>query len=48
MKFKEEGSGENGIFESILASEQLPTYPSPNPTSTLTCCQLTVAELGEG
>ena len=27
---------------------QLPTYPSPNPTLTLTCCQLTVVELGEG
>ena len=29
-------------------SLQLPTYPSPNPTLTLTCYQLTVVELGEG
>ena len=28
--------------------QQLPTYPSPNPTLTLTCSQLTVVELGEG
>ena len=28
--------------------QQLPTYPFPNPTLTLTCCQLTVVELGEG
>ena len=27
---------------SISVSGQLPTYPSPNPTSTLTCYQLTV------
>ena len=33
---------------SISVSGQLPTYPSPNPTLTLTCCQLTVVELGEG
>ena len=33
---------------SISVSEQLPTYPSPNPTLTLTCYQLTVVELGEG
>ena len=36
------------VFGSISASGQLPTYPSPNPTLTLTCCQLTVVELGEG
>ena len=36
------------VFRSISASGQLPTYPSPNPTLTLTCCQLTVVELGEG
>ena len=33
---------------SISVSGQLPTYPSPNPTLTLNCCQLTVVELGEG
>ena len=33
---------------SISVSGQLPTYPSPNSTLTLTCCQLTVVELGEG
>ena len=33
---------------SISVSGQLPTYPSPNPTLTLTCYQLTVFELGEG
>ena len=36
------------VEESISVSEQLPTYPSPNPTLTLTCYQLTVVELGEG
>ena len=29
-------------------SGQLPTYPSPDPTFTLTCYQLTVVGLGEG
>ena len=33
---------------SVSVSGQLPTYPSPNPTLTLTCYQLTVVELGEG
>ena len=33
---------------SISVSGQLPTYPSPNPTLTLNCCQLIVVELGEG
>ena len=33
---------------SISVSGQLPNYPSPNPTLTLTCCQLIVVELGEG
>ena len=33
---------------SISVSGQLPTYPSPNPTLTLACYQLTVVELGEG
>ena len=33
---------------STSVSGQLPTYPSPNPTLTLTCCQLTVVEFGEG
>ena len=33
---------------SISVSGQLPTYPSPNPTLTLTCYQLTVFELREG
>ena len=32
----------------ISVSGQLPTYPSPNPVLTLTWCQLTVVELGEG
>ena len=36
------------IIGSISVPGQLPTYPSPNPTLTLTCCQLTVVELGEG
>ena len=27
---------------------QLPTYPSPDPTLTLACYQLTAVELGEG
>ena len=35
-------------YRSISVSGQLPTYPSPNPTLTLTCYQLTVVELGEG
>ena len=30
------------------AKEPLVTYPSLNPTLTLTCRQLTVVELGEG
>ena len=30
---------------SISVSRQLPTYPSPNPTLTLTCYQLTVVGL---
>ena len=33
---------------SISVSGQQPTYPSTNPTLTLTCCQLTVVELREG
>ena len=33
---------------SISVSGQLLTYPSPNPTLTLSCYQLTVVELGEG
>ena len=33
---------------SISVSGQLPTDPSSNPTVTLTFCQLTVVELGEG
>ena len=33
---------------SISVSGQLPNYPSPNATLTLTCCQLIVVELGEG
>ena len=36
------------LFGSISVSGQLPTYLSPNPTVTLTCCQLTAVELGEG
>ena len=33
---------------SISVPEQLPTYPSPKPTLTLTCHLLTVVGLGEG
>ena len=33
---------------SVSVSGQRPTYPSPNPTFTLTCYQLTVVGLGEG
>ena len=33
---------------SVSVSGQLPTYPSPNSISTLTCCQWTVVELGGG
>ena len=36
------------LFDSILVSEQLRSYPSPNPTLTLTCYQLTVVGLREG
>ena len=32
----------------ISVSGQLLTYPSPNPTLTLTCYQLTLVELGGG
>ena len=39
---------QNRTFGSISVSGQLPTYPFPNPTLTLTCCQLTVVELGKG
>ena len=35
-------------YRSISVSGQLPTYPSPDPTLTLTCYQLTIVELGEG
>ena len=35
-------------YRSISVSGQLPTYPSPNPTLTLTCYQSIVVELGEG
>ena len=33
---------EHAKMGSISVSRQLPTYPSPKPTLTLTCCQLTV------
>ena len=36
------------MYRSVSVSGQLPTYPSPNPTLTLTCHQLTVVGLGEG
>ena len=36
------------IIGSISVSGQLRTYPSPNPTFTLTCYQFTVVGLGEG
>ena len=32
----------------MLVSDQLRTYPSPNPKLTLTCYQLTVVGLREG
>ena len=32
----------------MSVSEKVPTYPSPNPTFTLTCYQLIVVGLGEG
>ena len=35
------------ILGSISVSRQLPTCPSPNPTLTLTCYQLTAEGLGE-
>ena len=34
--------------ESISESDQLHTYPSPDPTLTLTCYFCIVVELGEG
>ena len=33
---------------SMSVSEKLPIYPSPNPTLTLSCKQLTVVGLGGG
>ena len=42
------GGGVEQNNGSISVSGQLPTYPSPSPTLTLTCYQLTVVELGEG
>ena len=36
------------LFDSIPVSEQLRSHPSPNPTLTLTCYQLTVVGLREG
>ena len=33
---------------SMSVSKQLPPYPSPNPTLTLDCYQLTVVVFGEG
>ena len=38
----------DGTIESNSVSDQLRTYPSPDPTLTLTCYQLTVVGLGEG
>ena len=32
---------------SISISGQLPPYPSPNPTLTLTCCRMTVVDTGQ-
>ena len=34
--------------ESISESDQLHTYPSPDPTLALTCYYMIVVELGEG
>ena len=39
---------QHNYFGSVSVSGQLLTYPSPNPTLTLNCYQLTVVELGEG
>lgn len=36
------------VFRSMSLSEQLNTYPSPNPTQILTCHQLTIVGSGEG
>ena len=44
----EGGGGVEQNNGSISVSGQLPIYPSPSPTLTLTCYQLTVVELGEG
>ena len=43
-----ECKAEGSLFDSIPLSEQLRTDPSPNPTLTLTCYQLTVVGLREG
>ena len=41
-------ASEVSLSGSILVPEQLPTYPSPKPTSTLACYHLTAVGLGEG
>ena len=48
LVLQESIEGQHKFVRSIPVSGQLPTYPSPNPTLTLTCYQLTVVELGEG
>ena len=42
------GGGSSELIGSISVVGQLSTYPSPNPTVTLTCYQVTVVGLGEG
>ena len=41
-------SNNGKVQGSISVTGRLPTYPSPNPTLTLTCYQSTIFELGEG
>lgn len=41
-------ASEVSLSRSMLLPEQLPTYPSPKPTSTLACYHLTAVGLGEG
>ena len=42
------GRGREKLLLEISVSEQLRTYPSPNPSLGLNCYQLTGVELGEG
>ena len=42
------GRGRGKLLLEISVSEQLRTYPSPNPSLGLNCYHLTGVELGEG